>query len=81
MIAPDVGSISPVSSRSSVVLPLPLGPTSPTRIPAVRWKFEMVEKRLVLDRIAEIFELDEPLGLAAGEREVDPSARRAAASC
>ena len=39
LISPDSGSISPLSSRSSVVLPLPFGPTRPTRIPAVMGKF------------------------------------------
>ena len=38
-ISPGVGSISPRSRRSSVVLPLPFGPTSPTRIPEVTVKF------------------------------------------
>ena len=37
--SPPVGAISPCSRRNSVVLPLPLGPTRPTRIPAVRMKF------------------------------------------
>ena len=38
-ISPRVGATSPRSMRSRVVLPLPFGPTTPTRIPAETMKF------------------------------------------
>ena len=39
LIVPDTGDNSPFSRRNNVVLPLPFGPTSPTRLPAVSVKF------------------------------------------
>src|SRR3989449_397807 len=43
-MSPLVADSSPRSSRSSVVLPLPFGPTRPTRIPAVTMKLSLSKR-------------------------------------
>ena len=70
-IAPAAGSISPRSRRSSVVLPLPFGPTRPTRIPAVMREIHIFRKVAAADVVGDGVEFDRALGLAFGGGEIN----------
>ena len=53
-------------------MPLPLGPTRPTRIPLVMTKLRSVRSgRCVVEVIGEAFDFDEALALASGGGEVE----------
>ena len=90
-MVPSAGSSSPRSSRSSVVFPLPFGPTSPTFIPAVRTKFSPLNKPAAHARRRtsqrHVLELHQPLRLALRGLKIDSrrahrwSAQSIAASC
>ena len=62
---------SPRNSRSSVVLPLPLAPTSPTRMPGVSVKLRSLKSVRPPMSYATMFEVDQALGLAVGGGEID----------
>ena len=74
--SPASGSSSPVSSRSSVVLPLPFGPTRPTRIPAVSAKFRPVEQRLALRPSSSSLQARPAASSGDRSAEIDPRAVR-----
>ena len=66
------GPTSPRNIRNRVVFPLPLGPTNPTRSPAVMMKFNPC-KQFAARRFHTLHALqfDQPLGLSIGGREID----------
>ena len=73
-IVPSSGSISPVSSLSRVVLPVPLAPTTPIRSP--RWMRRVKSRTMVRSpkRLVDLLGVDHHLGLHVVIRE--PELRR-----
>ena len=50
---PAVGSSSPTSRRTVVVLPHPLGPISPTMLPGGDLQVQLLDDRIAIERLAQ----------------------------
>ena len=75
---PASGAISPFRMRSSVVLPVPFSPSSPSRVPGVRVKLR--SRNSVRPPIAfdDALHRDQPLGAPVGGGEIDLRRRSSA---